>query len=720
MIPRLIALISLPAVIVTVTVLTAQAPPDLAGRWTLIPDPPAPGASRSGGAPDTAGSGWGGELTITHDDVWFTIERAEFSRYDMQRPLRFVYALDGSESRNVVNMGRGPQEQVSRAVWRANTLVITTRHVSPASPAIEVTHVFSIDESGVLVIETTRGAGNEVQAPATRTRYRRRALDPIVYTMRAPAPETQVLEVEVQVPTGGNSWIDLMLPVWSPGYYVVQDYAANVQDLQARVPDGGALDITRRSRNVWRVFTGGAPAITVGYRLTCRSRFVTGCWVDPTSAVINGPSTYLTLVEQASRPHEVRLEPAPGWPQSMTSLDPVASGGAHAYVGPDYDTFADSPIVAGTISVHEFDVPGTRVVLADFGDLGAWDGRGAAAKIRLIVDEHRRMIGGLPFERYVFLNGFRGGAGGLEHLNSSLLSSSPNPTEPLPTLRWLNYVSHEFFHAINVKRLRPIELGPFDYDNAPRTPSLWLSEGVTTYYGDLAVVRAGVASQSEYLAGLGRQIQSLQTSPGRLVQTLEQSSLDVAAAGGSGVGGDRNRSVSYYGKGAVVGLLLDAHIRHLTDDRRSFDDVMRAAYRKYGGVRGFRPAEFDAIASEIAGADLSAWFDHALRSTGELDYAELLDWYGLRFAEPGSAGPARAWQLEVRPGASPAQRQRLERWLAPTREPLQDASDQSRPIALASASGPPTTRGCSVVASRSLGMPSCISRWDAMTPTNGW
>ncbi len=493
------------------------------------------------------------------------------------------------------------------------------------------------------------------------------ASEPIVYILRAPAPDTQMLHVEARVPTGGQASIDLMLPVWSPGYYVAQDYAASVQDLDAHAPDGRALDVAKPARNRWRVTTGGVPTVTVTYRLPCRSRFVTGCWVDATTAVINGPSTYVTLVEQAKRSHQVRLEMAPGWQQSMTSLDAAPGGRAHAYVGPDYDTFADSPIVAGTIVVHEFDVPGTRVVLADFGDLGAWDGQRAADTLKRIVDEHRRMMRGLPFKRYVFLNGFRGGAGGLEHLNSSLLSSRPNPTEPMPTTRWLNYASHEFFHAINVKRLRPIELGPFDYDRVPRTPSLWLSEGVTTYYGDLAVVRAGVASQADFLAGVSSQIRSLQTSPGRLVQTLERSSLDVAARGGSGVGGNRDTTVSYYVKGDIVGLLLDARIRRLTGDRRSLDDVIRAAYAKYGGARGFKPAEFEAVAAGIAGADLSAWFQRALRSTEELDYAELLDWYGLRFAEPGSDDPARAWLLELRPDSTSAQREHLRRWLAPTK-----------------------------------------------------
>jgi predicted metalloprotease with PDZ domain len=651
------------AIAAALPVAARQTPPSFAGRWTLIPETPARDAGVSQ-VPDTAGSGWGAEIAIAHDAAWLKIQRAEFSRYDLQPPLQFSYALDGSESRNAIDMGRGPQEQISRASWRGASLVIATRHTSAAPAAGELTHVFSLDDSGALVIRTTRGGAS---GPAPITRYRKVALDPIVYTLRAPAPETQRLEVEARVPTGGQPWIELMLPVWSPGYYVVEDYAANVHGLAARASDGRALDVTRRSRNHWRVTTGGASTVTLSYHVTCRSRFVTGCWVDPTSAVINGPSTYVTLFEDARRPHEVHLELAPGWRQSMTSLDPAPGGRAHAYVSPGYDTFADSPIVAGTISINEFEVPGTRVVLADFGDLGAWDGAGAAERIRPIVDEHRRMIRGLPFSRYVFLNAFRGGAGGLEHLNSSLLSSRPNPTQPLPTLRWLNYVSHEFFHAINVKRLRPIELGPFDYDNPPSTPSLWLSEGVTTYYGDLAVVRAGAASPSEYLAGLSGQIRSLQTSPGRLLQTLEESSLGVTATGRSGIGGDRGRTVSYYVKGAVVGLLIDVHVRRLTGDRRTLDDVMRAAYRKYGGVRGFRPAEFEAVTSEIAGADLSAWFTHALRTTQELDYAELLEWYGLRFADPGSADPVRAWLLEVRPDASAAQRRRLERWLAPTK-----------------------------------------------------
>lgn len=480
----------------------------------------------------------------------------------------------------------------------------------------------------------------------------------IVYTMRFPAPNTHIAEVEAHIPTGGKPSLDLMLPVWSPGYYAKQDYARNVQALTATSSRGGALAVDKPTPNHWVVATNGAAEVVLKYKLLCTSRFITGCWVDSAFAVINGPSTFITIDEahrQRKRPYEVKLELAPTWPRSVSSLD-IIGGDRNHYRGPDYDTFIDSPIIAGTISVHEFDVGGSKHYLADFGNLGAWDGAGAAEALRRIAEEHRKLLGGrLPFKKYVFLNSFRGGQGGLEHLNSSLLSSSANPTTPLPDLRWLKYVSHEYFHAINVKRLRPIELGPFDYEKLPSTPSLWIAEGLTTYYGDLAVVRSGVGTVENYLDGLSDLIQAVQTSPGRLVQTLEQASLTSGTTSSSGVGGNRSQTVSYYDKGPIAGLIIDARIRRLTNDRKSLDDVMRLAIARYSGERGFTPEEFVAVASSVAGTDLASLFHTLLATTDEMDYTEALDWFGLKFAEPGSADPKRAWALVTRPDATPDQ-----------------------------------------------------------------
>ena len=491
------------------------------------------------------------------------------------------------------------------------------------------------------------------------------ALEPIIYTIRVPSPESHIAEIEVAIPTEKHPSIELVMAVWSPGFYRVEDYAGKVQKLTARTSDGTAVKAEQTRKNRWSIFTNGANRVVVNYSLRCDGRSVTTNWVGSDYAIFNGPATYLTLPEHAERPQELHFELPPAWRQSVTSLDGAADGQANHYQAPNFDILADSPIVAGNLTIHEFDVTGSTHFIVDFGDVGQWDGNLAAQKLRLIAEEHGRLLGGLPFKRYLFLNAFRPGAGGLEHLNSTLLTSAPARCNA-PTLPWLKFVSHEYFHAINVKRLRPVELGPFDYENPPKTASLWISEGLTSYYGDLAVTRSGVGSERDFLLGMSAQIRQLQNSPGRLVQTLEQSSRDVWTSSYSGVGGNNKTTVSYYVKGSIVGFLLDARIRHVTDDTRSLDDVMRLAFRRYSGSRGFKPEEFQAVAVEVAGVELDGFFRRALASTEELDYSEMLEWFGLRFApQSDPPDPARTWMLEARPDATDAQKRRLQRLLAP-------------------------------------------------------
>jgi predicted metalloprotease with PDZ domain len=507
-------------------------------------------------------------------------------------------------------------------------------------------------------------------ASPTAQRQTRQTTTGIVYTMRFPSLEGHLAEIDVSFPSAGRPTLDLTLPTWSPGYYGAGNYARSIQEFTATSASGAALTVEKPQDNHWRIATGGAAEIRVHYRLLCQSTFVTGSWVGPDFAVINGPSTFITI-DDGSGPrqkaaYEVRLDVPAIWPQVATSLNPVG-GQPHSYGADNYDLFIDSPIILGKIEEHSWDVPGTHFTLADFGDVGSWNGAHAAASLQRIVDEHRRMLGGrLPFDHYVFLNAFRRGAGGLEHSNSSLLSSGPAPKDPEATIRWLNYVSHEFFHAINVKRLRPVELGPFDYEHVPRTPSLWISEGLTTYYGDLAVARSGVGTEKDFLADISGLIKNVQTSPGHLVQTLQDASLDVGRSGGSGVGGNRQATVSYYDKGPIVGLLLDAKIRRASNGARSFDDVMRLEVKRWSGEHGFTPEEFQSTAAEASRMDLKAFFHSTLETVDELDYTEMLDWFGLRFASTEAGGP-NAWSLEVRPEATAAQKAHLAALLAPSK-----------------------------------------------------
>jgi predicted metalloprotease with PDZ domain len=296
--------------------------------------------------------------------------------------------------------------------------------------------------------------------------------------------------------------------------------------------------------------------------------------------------------------------------------------------------------------VYEFTLDGKKHYLVNEGEGGVFDGARAAKDLEAIVREHRRMWGSLPYDKYLFLNLLTEAGGGLEHKNSTVLMGSRWLTRNRRTYNaWLDLASHEFFHVWNVKRLRPVELGPFDYENEVHTKSLWIAEGVTEYYADLAVHRAGLMTRDEYLDSLSDRIEELQTTPGRLVQSAEMSSFDAWIKYYRPDENSINTAVSYYTKGSVVGLLLDARIRKATNGAKSLDDVMKAAYEKYSGARGYTADEFRAVAEQVAGVSLKAFWDSAVTGTDELDYKETLETLGLRFrsvAVPADR-PGRAW-----------------------------------------------------------------------------
>jgi predicted metalloprotease with PDZ domain len=206
-------------------------------------------------------------------------------------------------------------------------------------------------------------------------------------------------------------------------------------------------------------------------------------------------------------------------------------------------------------------------------------------------------------------------------------------------LNWLDLASHEYFHAWNIKRLRPVELGPFDYEAENHTRSLWIAEGITDYYAPLMLRRSGLRSRVEYLGtdtppspgSLSAVIAGLQSTPGRLAQSAAQGSYDAWIKFYRPDENSVNSSISYYTKGSVIGWLLDAAVRHATNGAKSLDDVMRLAYSRYSGSRGYTPEEFEATASEVAGKSLRDFFARAVESTEELDYNEALEWFGLAF-----------------------------------------------------------------------------------------
>ena len=432
-----------------------------------------------------------------------------------------------------------------------------------------------------------------------------------------------------------------MMAVWTPGSYLIREYERHVEGLTAADPARAPLAVEKTRKNRWRVTTNGARTVWVRYRVYAHEMSVRTNWVDDEFAMMNGAATFITLLESPSRRvHDVRLVLPRTWAKSFSGMTPGL--GENTYVAPDYDTLVDSPIVAGSPSVYEFSVRGKPHYLVNFRERGVWNGPQAAADLATTAEAIARFWGDVPFERFYFLNVIGSAANGLEHRNSTLLNIPLDATKSREGyLEWLSLASHEYFHAWNVKRLRPAELGPFDYENEVYTRSLWFVEGVTDYYADLFLVRAGVVTREEYLDALSAQVRSLQTTPGRLEQSVEAASYDAWIKYYRADENTPNTAISYYVKGAVIGFLLDANIRRLTDGAKSLDDVMRLMRSRFSGEKGFSREDVRAVVAEVVGAaharDIRAWMARALETTAELDHADALAWFGLRMTPPAAA-----------------------------------------------------------------------------------
>jgi predicted metalloprotease with PDZ domain len=449
----------------------------------------------------------------------------------------------------------------------------------------------------------------------------------IHYTIRFPEPHTHYAEVEAVIPVSTPT-VEIFMAVWTPGSYLIREYSRHVEALTAngRAP-------TKIRKNRWRIECGSATEIRLRYLLYCREMSVRTNHVEDSYALLNGAPTFLTLADSAQVSYTVKLELPPHWTTTATGLTELAP---HHYFAPDYDTLVDSPILAGSPRTYEFQVDGIPHTLVNLHEEGVWDGPRSAADAETVVRQYRDFWGALPYPKYVFLNLLTETGGGLEHKNSMVVMASRwNTCTRRAYLNWLSLISHEFLHVWNVKRLRPAELGPFDYEAENYTPSLWISEGFTDYYDTLTVHRAGLSTREEYLgeSGLSGLIQLLQATPGRLASPVAQASYDAWIKLYRPDENTVNTTISYYTKGAVIAWLLDAKIRRATGGERSLDHLMRLAFERFSGPQGFTPEQFEATAEQVAGIPLRDFFREMVESTDELDYTEALDWFGLRFKD---------------------------------------------------------------------------------------
>ncbi len=411
--------------------------------------------------------------------------------------------------------------------------------------------------------------------------------------------------------------LEPFMAVWTPGSYMVREYARHIESLRC---EGGR--IVAISKNAWRIEHDGAREITLRYRLYCNELTVRSNHVDASHAYLNGAATFLGVRGHLGAPVEVTLDAPAGW-RAATALARVA-GSNNVRTARNYDELVDSPIELGEHDEFAFVAAGKPHKYA------IWPARALSpdnierlvSSTRTLIEVEAKLMGGLPHDGFTFILHLSTRArGGLEHRDSTSLLVPPSaPHTREAWLDCLSLIAHEYFHLWNVKRLRPEGLTPDRYEAESYTRMLWWFEGGTSYFDWRFLRLAGLCSEAEYLAHMGTEIAYVEQTPGRLVHSLEDASFDAWIKLYRPDENSVNSSISYYFKGELVCAMLDLEIRARSGGRSSLDAVMVALWEQFG--RDERPipeGAMQGLFESITGCALGDLFDAWIRGTSELD-----------------------------------------------------------------------------------------------------
>ena len=456
----------------------------------------------------------------------------------------------------------------------------------------------------------------------------------------APRPATHLVHVVMEVDHPGDG-LELRLPVWTPGSYLIREFARHVQDFRAADEKGDSLRWRKTSKDAWAIDCNGALLLRAEYDVYANDLTVRTSHLDGTHLFFNTANLLPYVPGRTEQPTTVSIEVPAGWTVA-TGLP--SSGAPGTYVAQDYDELIDSPVHAGPDPVLRFEVDGLSHEVAAWGR-GNLDPDRLTQDLSRIVAAEAQLFGRLPYERYAFLlMAVEDGGGGLEHRNSCALIVPRFGFRPGPSYeRILRLCAHEFFHTWNVKRIHPAVLGPFDYQRENYTRLLWAVEGITDYYALMTLRRAGIITTERLLEVLGEWMSDLAETPGRHLQSLEEASFDAWIKYYRPDEHSVNSGVSYYLKGALASLTLDLEMRRRTGGQQSLDDLMRLLWLRFGETgEGIPEDAYQGLVEEIAGGDWTAFFDRAIRGRGDLDY-ETLSAAGIEVEWKADASGPEAW-----------------------------------------------------------------------------
>lgn len=488
-------------------------------------------------------------------------------------------------------------------------------------------------------------------------------MTPHAYKLRIADPAAHLFEVELTVAQPHADGQRLSLPAWIPGSYLLRDFAKNIVTLTAH-SGGEPVALRQLDQHSWEA-APCAGALTVVAQVYAFDTSVRTAYLDTERGFFNGTAGFLRVEGQADQPCTVIVEPPTHADWKLATTMPGGDNSAWqfgSFTAPDYDTLIDHPLEMGDFVAADFEAAGVPHAFV-FNEAVEHDSARLCSDTARICEEHAALFGALPPQRYLFLTQIVGqGYGGLEHTDSSALvvqrSGLPAPGMDAPDEAYttsLGLISHEYFHLWNVKRIQPEAVAQSDLQAAAAFEDLWAYEGITSYYDDLALVRSGVINHAAYLDLLAKQLTRLQRNAGRHGQSLAQSSFTAWTKFYQQDANAPNAIVSYYNKGAVVACGLDLVIRLESGGKASLDTVMQALWKRHGAAGVPVPDNaIEALAAEVTGVDLGAFFDVYVRGTEDAPLDAWLSEFGVKaVCRPrhsrddaggrGQGGTAPAW-----------------------------------------------------------------------------
>jgi predicted metalloprotease with PDZ domain len=474
----------------------------------------------------------------------------------------------------------------------------------------------------------------------------------ITYELGMSKPSTHLFEVNISfenLPEAENS-IDLILPAWRPGRYLIFDFASGVQEFNALDKAGNSLVWKKIDKNTWRIDLNKNRNFSASYKVYSNEFSLRTRGLNDEHGFVDGTSLFMYSERYRSLPVILKVHPFDGWHVS-TGLENNKEE-SNSFRASDYDYFVDSPLEIGNQEDIEFSVDNKEHVISFFGQAN-YNREMLINDFTKIIRKNLEFWGKLPYERYLFIiHCERQGSGGTEHINSCVLGIRPSFFETTDEYKgFLRLVSHEFFHTWNVKQLRPKGLTPYDYTKENYTEELWIAEGATSYYDGLIALRAGLLDVDDFYNEITNSVEEERRRPGNRLQSLSESSFDAWIKYWKNNAQQRyNTESDYYGKGADVSLILDLELRQRTENKTSLDDVFRLMYERFPlGATGYINSDFQKTCEELSATSFKQFFDDNVYGTKVLEWEKYLNYAGLELsAKDSTIVPAIGLMTELR------------------------------------------------------------------------